>query len=688
MNKFLLYFVILFFSITPFIGFSQIDIQPANDITIECEGDVDSWLASNGFAVASSTCEPLVWTNDFSGFNFSCFETAQVTFTVINPCGDTATTTGTVSIMDTTSPFIEVSARDMTVTCDGAGNTGELNTWLASNGGAFSTDNCSGISWSNDFEGLSSDCNETISTRVTFVATDDCANNAHTFATFTIEAATICPTSHIVLSSQADVDAFSTNYSGCSEILSGLTISGSDITDLSPLSVITSVIGPLFNGLTIKDNPLLTNLNGLENISVMQFGNLVIENNALLTNILGLSGLSGEVGDSIIIKDNPLLESLQGLNNVTNPLADDFIIDNNDALSSLNGLESLTWADDVFIKNNDGLIDFNGLTAFESSGDFYVENNSSLESFDGLNSIDKVYSLSIDNNALLQDVTALNDTNIVNKVFIINNTSLSTCNINPVCYFLSQWDSVNNPNAIMVENNASGCIDIAEVESVCETLIPENDNCEGADELILGEPLIASNRFSTISTYVPSCNIDSQFRADIWFSFNTGALSMIDILVNGGYSLQLWEGTCGSLTQVAGACGANAVNGISVTANTNYFVQVWFDNSGSLVSKVSNKKSAKIAGNFEIVIKDSLLLTTEDGLDLEFSMYPNPVKEELIIKNTQNLTIENILVYSSLGKKIIETNNTNINFSEISSGMYFVKIKTDRGQITKQVIKK
>lgn len=692
MNKTLLPFVIFCF-FTPFIGFSQIDIQEAASITIECEDDgyIDNWLASNGGAVASSTCEPLVWTNDFSGINSSCSETIVVTFTVTNGCGDTGTTFGIIFINDTTEPTFMTPASDKTVTCDGTGNTDELNTWLASNGGALAFDSCGDVNWSNDFTVLSSDCNETVSTSVTFIASDDCANNATTSAIFTIEPPTnTCPTSNIILSSQADVDAFSINYPNCSEILSGLTISGSDITDLSPLSTITSVTGPLSNGLTIKDNSLLTNLSGLENISLMQFGNIVIENNALLNNILGLSGLSGEVGDSIVIKDNPMLESLQGLNNVTNPLADDFVLDNNDALSNLSGLESLSSADDVFIRNNDGLINFNGLSAFEFSGDFFVENNSSLESFAGLNSIDMVYNLAINNNVLLQDISVLNDVNIdsFGNLSITNNSLLSICNISPVCYFLSRWDSINNPSAVVIDNNAAGCIDITEVESACGTLIPGNDDCEGASGLTLGEPLIASNRFSTISTYVPSCNIDNQFRADVWFSFNTGVLTMIDILVDGGYSLQLWEGTCGSLTQVAEACGANVLDEISVSANTDYFVQVWFDNNNDLGRTVFNEKTVKIAGDFEIVIKDSLLLSLEDSLILEFSIYPNPVKEELIIKNIQNLTIENILVYSALGEKLIETNKTSVNFSEISAGMYFVKIKTNRGQFVKKVIKK
>ena len=43
----------------------------------------------------------------------------------------------------------------MTVECDGAGNTTDLENWLSSHGGAASSDICSGVTWSNNFTGLS-----------------------------------------------------------------------------------------------------------------------------------------------------------------------------------------------------------------------------------------------------------------------------------------------------------------------------------------------------------------------------------------------------------------------------------------------------------------------------------------------------------------------------------------------------
>src|SRR5690606_29922257 len=48
-----------------------------------------------------------------------------------------------------------------------------------------------------------------------------------------------CPTGDVILYSQADVNNFATNYPNCTEITGYLSIGGSDITDLSPLSNLT-----------------------------------------------------------------------------------------------------------------------------------------------------------------------------------------------------------------------------------------------------------------------------------------------------------------------------------------------------------------------------------------------------------------------------------------------------------------
>ena len=79
------------------------------------------------------------------------------------------------------SSYYNTAFYDLTVECDGAGNTADLNAWLASNGGAVASDICSGlVTWSNDFISLSDLCGATGSASVIFTATDDCGNTSAT----------------------------------------------------------------------------------------------------------------------------------------------------------------------------------------------------------------------------------------------------------------------------------------------------------------------------------------------------------------------------------------------------------------------------------------------------------------------------------------------------------------------------
>ncbi|MBK12653.1 MAG: hypothetical protein CL849_03900 [Crocinitomicaceae bacterium] len=93
----------------------------------------------------------------------------------------------TITVTDETAPTVDVSAANLTVECDGAGNAEELAAWLASNGGAQASDNCSAVTWSHSDAELSDLCGATGAATVTFTATDDCGNASETTATFTIE---------------------------------------------------------------------------------------------------------------------------------------------------------------------------------------------------------------------------------------------------------------------------------------------------------------------------------------------------------------------------------------------------------------------------------------------------------------------------------------------------------------------
>ncbi|MDO5980693.1 gliding motility-associated C-terminal domain-containing protein [Flavivirga spongiicola] len=171
-----------------------IDNTNLANIEIECgTGDTQTtltaWLNSNAGATATDNCSTVTWDNDY-GLNTSvqCNNGAiTVTFTAEDTCGNKSSTTATYLIKDTVAPNITTQASNETVQCDGAGNLTNLNDWLANNGGATATDDCSTVTWSNNFNSLSDDCGATGSVTVIFSAIDACNNTSTTTATFTIE---------------------------------------------------------------------------------------------------------------------------------------------------------------------------------------------------------------------------------------------------------------------------------------------------------------------------------------------------------------------------------------------------------------------------------------------------------------------------------------------------------------------
>ena len=77
--------------------------------------------------------------------------------------------------------------------------------------------------------------------------------------------------------------------------------------------------------------------------------------------------------------------------------------------------------------------------------------------------------------------------------------------------------------------------------------------------------------------------------------------------------------------------------------------------------------------------------TTKTGLEL--TIYPNPTKEQLIIKN-EELKIENYSIFNVSGQILIQgalsTENTTINVKELPSGMYFIKVGNKTGKFIKE----
>lgn len=148
-----------------------------------------------------------------------------------------------------------------------------------------------------------------------------------------------------------------------------------------------------------------------------------------------------------------------------------------------------------------------------------------------------------------------------------------------------------------------------------------------------------------------------------YFIITNNTLENVEIL---GYSSEEFDVDCYS----------DAVNivGMTIEPSESLNVEVWaYPNRDSIIEGTLKLNTSY--GDFELTVmwEDVGAFVDEFGAKM-FALYPNPVKENLMI-NGQN--IGTVSVFNALGEVIFETFATdelNINTSGFDNGIYFVKI--------------
>ena len=206
----------------------------------------------------------------------------------------------------------------------------------------------------------------------------------------------------ITLKTQAEVNNFGSH--GYTKITGDLKIedgSEDDITDLTPLSTITTVRG----WLTIVGCSKLPSLNGLQNISSAR--HIVVSLNYLIKSLDGLSGIIG-VGN-FEVKYNENLERIEKITEIT--AITNLKIYNNPKLKSISGFSSLTTIkQDIYFVNNDHLSDYSPLSGISKKvEDVDIIDNAGITNVDWLSNITTVKGhLYIKDNGKLGDFCGLN----------------------------------------------------------------------------------------------------------------------------------------------------------------------------------------------------------------------------------------------------------------------------------------
>ena len=131
----------------------------------------------------------------------------------------------------------------------------------------------------------------------------------------------------------------------------------------------------------------------------------------------------------------------------------------------------------------------------------------------------------------------------------------------------------------------------------------------------------------------------------------------------------------------------------SATANTNGYTITGLTGSTTYEIQVQANCGDGNASDWSA----SLFVTTKNvginsWLENSVNLYPNPAKEYVDIRIDGDVNVTSMEVYDAYGKLInsmnVVENPTRINVSNLANGMYFVRVNTEAGAVTKTFVKK
>jgi len=99
-------------------------------------------------------------------------------------------------------------------------------------------------------------------------------------------------------------------------------------------------------------------------------------------------------------------------------------------------------------------------------------------------------------------------------------------------------------------------------------------------------------------------------------------------------------------------------------------------------------------GSFKMVVIDSVLVGLEEMQSSDFSIFPNPANQQILISELKNIQAASTVKILDMQGRILQNDRLNtssgnhqINIADLSPGIYFVKIENASQSIVKKFIK-
>ena len=257
-------------------------------------------------------------------------------------------------------------------------------------------------------------------------------------------------------------------------------------------------------------------------------------------------------------------------------------------------------------------------------------------------------------------------------------------------YFYGGIDASNNGNFW------DGITYLSGVLTVNAAPPPANDDCAGAIPLTPGgvfadNPLSGTTLGATYTDVINTTTCSTQITNNVWYNVVVPASGSITIETQAdagsGFTdsiIGIFSGTCGTLTEVG--CNDDTTGGIDFFSTVNLTGQT----PGAILYISVWRYSLGIGtdGTFKISAYDGSLGNSSFD-NANFTYYPNPVKSTLNLSYKKE--ISNVEVFNLLGQKVssisVNANNAQVDMSNLSRGVYMVKVTSNNQVKTIKVMK-
>ena len=474
---------------------------------------------------------------------------------------------------------------------------------------------------------------------------------------------------NITLRSQEEVDEFISNTT----VIDGnLTIgytdfgdSRSDITDLTPLSNITDIIG----NLSIQQNGQLDNINDLNNLQTIG-GYFEVYGNDTLTTIGDFSSLQTiggnfSVGSNDILTtlgDFPALDSIGRYFSVSSndrlttlgdftalqTIGEYFSVSNNDTLTTLGDFPALDSIGRYFsVSSNDRLTTLGDFTALQTIGEYFrVISNDTLTT---IGNFSNLISIGVRNGIYIPSLDERRDTV---SIVVENNSSLSDC------YTLAEFlpgGATAVSGEIYINNNAVGCNSEGEIIAAPHTIMltshTEGDSVAIAYDEVVAQTIMFSigggaTGWTSAITYTPASanfiTLDTNMNDN-----QTGAVTLMATpTINTGVER--------TATITLATTGMGTPDSVSLTIT-----------------------QGAMADTTTLPPKDTTTTLSTHTKESLFTLYPNPTKGTLTIEGVTGYL--QMYVHDLVGREVMTYSLTpskkTIDVSSLPSGMYVVTVQ-------------